>query len=167
MSSLYREAKSRAEEYAKRHHLDIEEQLGGGVDGVVLATTQKTAIKALRYTENYERERDAYLRFQEHGIRRLNGFAIPHLINFHDELFVVEMQIVAPPFLVDFAGARLDSPIDFPEEVLEEWEKERIEMFGEERWKEVCILLAQLRRYGIHLSDVKPGNIAFKDEKTD
>ena len=61
----------------------------------------------------------------------------------------------------------MDSPIDFPEEVLEEWEKERIEMFGEERWTEVCILLAQLRRYGIYLSDVKPGNVAFKDDKTD
>jgi hypothetical protein len=167
MSSLYGEALSRAEEYAKLHHLDIEEQLGGGVDGVVLATTQKTAIKALRYKENYERERDAYLRLQDNGIRNLSGFAIPRLVNFNDELLVVEMQIVAPPFLVDFAGARLDSPIDFPEEIMEEWRQERIEMFGEARWSEVCILLAQLRRYGIHLSDVKPGNIAFKDDNTD
>lgn len=161
MSNLYRNELARAEEYAKRRKLEIEEQLGGGADGVVLSTSQKTAIKALRFEELYQREKDAYLRLQENGIDNIRGFAIPQLVGLHDELLVVEMQIVSPPFIVDFAGARLDFPIEFPEDVMEQWREERIEMFGEERWSEVCCVLAALRRYGIHLSDVKPGNIEF------
>ena len=141
--------------------MGIEQQLGGGIDGVVLSTSEKTAIKALRYKESYERERNAYLRLQENGIEVVNGFAVPRLRGFHDELFVVEMQIVAPPFIVDFAGARLDTPFDFPDEVMEEWTKDRIEIFGEEKWSEVCSVLGVLRRFGIYLSDVKPGNIEF------
>jgi hypothetical protein len=122
---------------------------------------------ALRYQELYERERDVYLRLHENGIEKLNGFAIPRYISHHDELLVVEMQIVSPPFVVDFAGARLDSPTPFSDEDLEEWEAERTDLFGEKKWDEVCMLLAALRRYGIYLSDVKPGNITFETEDQD
>jgi hypothetical protein len=36
------------------------------------------------------------------------GFAVPQLIHHDDRLWVVEMGIVSPPFVLDFAGAYLD-----------------------------------------------------------
>jgi hypothetical protein len=163
---MYSDALQRAQEYARRRGLSIEKQLGSGVDGIVLSTSTGSAIKALRYKELYERERDAYLRLQEKGVDNVAGFSVPKLIGHHDELWVVEMQIVSPPFIVDFAGARLDAPTPFPPEVLEQWRGEKLEQFGEQ-WEEVLRVLSAFRRYGIYLSDVKPGNIMFEGEETD
>ena len=127
---MYKNELIRAEAYAKRRNLTIEEQLGGGLDGVVLSTNAKTAIKALRYQTLYERERDVYLRLQQNEVEKIDIFHVPSLIDYHDELWIVEMQIVSPPFVVDFATAYLDSPPDYPEEVMEEWEREKQELFG-------------------------------------
>ena len=74
-----------------------------------------------------------YLRLQENGIARILEFKIPKLWHWDDELWVLEMEIVSPPFVLDFAGAYLDRPPDFPDEVMEEWWKAKKEQFGE-RW---------------------------------
>ena len=72
---------------------------------------------------------------------------------------MIEMGIVKPPFLLDFAGAYLDRPPDFPPEVIEEWREQKVEQFGD-RWPEVEAVLEFLRtRLGIHLTDIHPGNI--------
>ena len=44
------------------------------------------------------------------------------------------------------------------------WEEEKLEQF-EGRWPIVRGLMAEFRRFGIYLADVKPGNIMF-DERT-
>jgi hypothetical protein len=72
------------------------------------------------------------------------------------------MEVVTRPFVLDFAGAYLDTRPDYTEEVLADWRAEKQEQFGE-RWPEVQSILWSLERYGIYLSDVTPGNVAFAD----
>ncbi len=59
------------------------------------------------------RERDCYRHLKSLAISNIEGFAIPRLIDSDDELLVVEMDIVSPPFLLDFAKAYLEGPPDF------------------------------------------------------
>jgi len=40
-----------------------------------------------------------------------------------------------------------------------------LEQFGEERWKIVPNIMAHFAKMGIYLTDVKPGNITFAEEK--
>ena len=51
------------------------------------------------------------------------------------------------------------------EEILEEWRRDKEEQF-EENWPKAESILAELRRYGIYVADVNPGNIGFV-ERTD
>jgi len=81
---------------------------------------------------------------------------------FDDELRVIEMTIVARPFVLDFAGAYLDVRPEFPEDVWIAWEAEKREQF-EQRWRVVQAILEGFEEFGIYLLDVTPGNIAFLD----
>lgn len=152
----------RAKEYAARYDREIEAELGFGYDGIVFSTTCQSAIKALRYEPLYQKERDVYLRLRQRGVVAVLGFAVPQLRHCDDVLWVVEMEIVSPPFVLDFAGAYLDRAPDFPEEVMEEWRAEKREQFGE-RWPVVQDVMREFRKLGIHLADVKPGNIMFAE----
>lgn len=64
--------------------------------------------------------------------------------------------------MLDFAGAYLDIPPEFPEETWAEWEAEKREQF-ESRWPIVQTVLAALEELDIHMVDVSPSNIAFLD----
>ncbi len=79
-----------------------------------------------------------------------------------DGLLVLEMRLVTPPFLLDFGKAHLDQCTDFPPEVMEDWEVEGRDMFGN-RWDDVEQIIAELKRFGIYYYDAKPGNINFGD----
>jgi hypothetical protein len=71
------------------------------------------------------------------------------------------MTIVTAPYLLDFAGAHLDNAPEFSPEVMEQWRLEKIEQFGD-HWPDVENVLDLMKsRFGIHLLDVHPGNIAF------
>ena len=72
------------------------------------------------------------------------------------------MTIVVRPFVLDFAGAYLDIPPEFSDEVWAEWEAEKQEQFGA-RWPTVQAVLAAFEELDIHLLDVTPNNIAFLD----
>ena len=95
------------------------------------------------------------------GVIEVGGFAVPQMIGHDDELFAVEMTIVEPPFLLDFAGAYLDWPPDFPEEVwaerLAKWSSE----FGTD-WAKAQSILDELEDMGIHMLDPSPSNIRFR-----
>jgi hypothetical protein len=110
-----------------------------------------------------QREHDIYLRLRQHNVESVLGFAVPSMLAFDDRLWVIEMEIVAPPFVLDFSGAYLDKAPDYPDDVLEEWEEDKREQFGDERWEVVRSIMSGFRRYGIFLADVKPGNIMFRD----
>ena len=155
----------RANLFAAENGRTLIGQLGYGYDGSVFATERQSAFKVLRFQRLYERERDVYLRLRSQSIVEVAGFAVPQLIHHDDRLWVVEMGIVAPPFVLDFAGAYLDRRPDYPDDVMEEWQAEKVEQFGEERWKIVQHIMAHFARMGIYLADVKPGNIMFAEEK--
>ncbi len=142
----------------------MKKEIGGGTQGVVLATTNGTAIKALNDTVCYMRERNIYLRLQECDIGKIGEFNVPRLVSYHDELLVIEMQIVLAPYVLDFASAYLDSEppyLDDPQ-IMAEWEREKREQF-EDRWPEVKSMMSDFKALGIHLADVKPGNVMFAD----
>ncbi len=83
---------------------------------------------------------------------------MPALVDHDDRLLVIEMSVVNPPYVLDFGSATLDEPPDFPDEVLEAWYSEKQEQFGGS-WGAALTVLAELKRAGIHLLDVHPGNI--------
>jgi hypothetical protein len=93
-------------------------------------------------------------------VTELLGFRVPKLLRFDDNLQIIEMTIVTPLFVLDFAGARLDVPPEFPDEVWEQWETEKVEQFGP-RWPEVRAVLAALDDLDIYVLDVSPRNIMF------
>ena len=159
-SARYAAAVERAEKYAKKRKLEIEDKLGSGCDGVVFATRQQTALKAEFYPEVYTKELKVYKRLLERNVERVCGFSVPKLVNCDDSLWVIEMQIVTPPFVVDFVAGYVDEKPVFPPELIEEEETAQEEVFGEQ-WPVVQSLISGFRRHGIYLSDIHKGNINF------
>jgi hypothetical protein len=154
-----------ARTYASRHQLELAERLGFGVHGIIFVAENKsksgkTAVKAHREFAPYTRERAVYERLQQAGVAELVGFNVPQLVAADDSLRVIEMSIVTRPFVLDFAGAYLDAPPVFPEDVWVEWEAGKREQF-ENRWPAVEAVLAALKELNIYMVDVSPSNIGF------
>ncbi len=142
------------------------EFLGCGIHGSVWVVSDKQipapwVVKVLHRSEFYERERDCYRRLQSRGVFNLLGFNVPQLLAQDDLWHAVEMSIVKPPFVLDFAGAWLDKAPEFSVDVWEMWEVEKQEQF-EEDWPEARRVLAALANLGIHMVDVHRGNVRFR-----
>jgi hypothetical protein len=153
--------------YASRRQLHLAERLGFGIHGIIYvaegkSTGGKTAIKVHRESEPFLRELSVYHRLQEAQVSEILGFNVPQFIQADDALRVLEMTIVTRPFILDFAGAYLDAPPGFSDEIWNEWEIQKREQFGE-RWPRVQSVLAALEDLDIHMVDVSPSNIAFRD----
>ena len=151
--------------YASKHQLKLKKRLGFGVHGIIFATDDKaksgrTAVKVHREPEPYLRERAAYERLAQAGVTGILGFNVPQFIRADDGLRVIEMSIVTRPFVLDFAGAYLDAPPDFSDEIWAEWESGKREQF-DVRWPKVQAVLAALEELDIYMVDVSPSNIAF------
>ncbi len=138
----------------------LDQRIGHGSDGQIWRSSQESAIKVFHRSPNYEIEKACYQRLQTRAISIINGFHVPCLYAFDDELCIIEMSIVSPPFLLDFGKCYLDHPPDYSEEVMEEDEEYRRELF-EDRWPEVQKLLWKLESIGIYYMDARPANIAF------
>ncbi len=163
MAYSHAEVEERASRYALDRSLALGTQLGFGVHGRVWATDHKSAVKAYAPSgPHYAREPDIYLRLEERTVTEVRGFHVPQLLGFDDELWVIEMSIVRPPFVLDFAGAYLDEKPDFSEETWEEWETDKQEQFGA-NWPKVRLILAAFERFGVFISDVTPNNIRFTE----
>ncbi len=160
------ELEQRALSYASARNIELKAQLGYGNDGTIWSTNRKSAVKGFHRLAAFQRERNAYQRLQEHGVDRVLGLLIPHLIDYDDQLLVVEMGIVSPPYLLDFGKAHLDGMPDFSPEVMEDWELEKSELFGRD-WPQVKKVLRALRRYGIYYLDATPGNIRLREKEVD
>jgi hypothetical protein len=165
MDDLLSRLEAQASAYAKSRGIAtaFDSPLGFGTDGRVWRTSRKSAIKVFEREANYQRERDCYRRLKSREIRRLGCFEIPRLFDGDDQLLVIEMSVVAPPFLLDFAKAYLDRPPDFSPEVMADWEEQQVEWFGD-RWPEIQSALYDLDRIGIYYRDVRPGNIMFPED---
>lgn len=162
MDPLNEDILRRANEYTRLRGLRLEQELGSGKDGTVWATDRATAVKVFASRHTYDRELAAYRRLAEQGVSDVLGHHVPHLLRFDKGTLVIEMTIVRPPFLLDFASAWLDESPGFSDEVIEEWREQMLEVFAE-RWPHVASVLAELERYGIHLTDIHPGNIKFTE----
>lgn len=103
--------------------------LGTGQEGSVWPTSNKTAIKVFDRERNFNSELGCYEILRENEISELEGFTIPHLISCDEELLIVEMSIVAPPFILDFGKAYIHRRPDFSADIMEYDESERREMF--------------------------------------
>jgi hypothetical protein len=137
----------------------------------VLETTERyalegqRAIKVFWRDDTFERELAAYLRLRERKVFTVKDFNVPQLIDFDEELMVIEMQIVTPPFLLDFGKAYVDFRPEYSEDALACWEEQYRELWGEERWKIVRKLMANLTLVGIYYQEPTPRNIHFGSEE--
>lgn len=168
MEQNYPEEFQRLTQYVNRKSTRLLERLGSGVDGLVYSTNKGSAVKAHRGKGLFEKEVSVYKRLKENPGHSFAGFNIPRLLDFHPELWVIEMELVVAPFALDFAGATLDRPstsvLDQTEEDFVEWEEAKIEIYGEEDWEVVQTLISCFRGIGIYLSDVHKGNIKLREE---
>jgi hypothetical protein len=108
--------------YTSRYAAEVRELLGSGIHGIVYVVESKTdpgrrALKLHRDSDAYLREKVAYERLREKRIDLILGFQVPVPLRFDDEFMAIEMTIVMPPFVLDFASATLDAPIEFSEEI--------------------------------------------------
>lgn len=141
-------------------------RLGFGIHGIVFALQGNpdpgiTALKVCGARGPYRREREIYQRLKEEAVSEIRGFRVPQLLGFDDDRWALEMTVVKPPFVLDFAGAYLDFPPQFSDEVWAEWEAKNREQFGED-WTMAQIILADLEDLGIYMHDPSPSNIRFR-----
>jgi hypothetical protein len=153
--------------YYRRHQLQLAERLGFGIHGIVFIAENKSnfgksVLKMHRYDEPFLRELSVYQRLADEGIIEVLGFNVPALLAADPSLLIIEMSLVARPFVLDFAGAYLDKAPEFSEEIWADWQAEKQEQFGS-HWTTVETVLFALKRLGIHMVDVSPSNIAFRD----
>jgi hypothetical protein len=168
MGALREDLDRRLMEYVQRHGGQQVRPLGWGVHGTVFLTKfyaavniYYSAVKVHEHESAYQTERDVYLRLKQHQVSEIRGCNVPEILNWDDELWVIEMGVVERPYVLDFAGAYLDRRPDYTDEVLAEWRAEKQEQFGAD-WGEVELILAHLERYGVFVSDVTPANIAVR-----
>lgn len=142
----------------------LTDRLGDGKDGNVFKTKGRRAVKFLISEELYRRELRAYQILRERNIDQIAGFNIPYLYRHDDPLRAIEMSIVQPPFLLDFASAyTIDeyNRFEFTDDVLGETETKHLEMF-DDRWPIVNDLCnAFTRETGLILLDLSPNNVRF------
>ncbi|TWT87204.1 hypothetical protein Mal64_27420 [Pseudobythopirellula maris] len=138
--------------------------MGFGQDGGVWATNRGAALKAFERQANDRTELACYERLAAEGIKAIEGFSLPSLLGWDDDLLVIEMSIVTPPYLLDFGKAYLDRPFDFEEGGFTDWELEKRELYDTaQQWEIVSTVLARLASLGIHYYDAKPANIRFAE----
>ena len=158
------EIKEKAQRYCEAKGYQLREQLGFGIHGGVWVVDTsgfpgQFALKVFQHEVFHRRERDAYLRLRERGVTRICGCDVPILIDSDDEAWVILMTVVERPFVLDFAGSRLDTPEDFPEPILREFLAEKEDQFGAD-WPKAKEIVAELETYGIYLTDISPSNIS-------
>jgi hypothetical protein len=156
-----------AHAYARKHQLQLTERLGFGIHGIIFSAENKShlgksVLKAHRDEEPFLRELSIYERLMAEDVGEILGFNVPDLLGADEGLRVIEMSLVARPFVLDFAGAYLDEQPEFSEEIWAEWEAEKRELFGS-RWQTVEMVLAALRKLDIYVVDISASNIAFVD----
>ncbi|MBL8813988.1 MAG: hypothetical protein JNM43_27715 [Planctomycetaceae bacterium] len=168
MEHNYPDEYRRLQEYATRKRIDLLNRLGWGMDGLVYSTKQSSAVKAHSKKETFEKEQRVYQALAEHPEYDFAGFSVPRMLECHPELWIIEMQLVVPPFVVDFTGATIGKQssafLDMSEEDYTEWRNEKIEAYGESDWEQVEIVIRCFRRIGIYLNDVHKGNIRLRNE---
>lgn len=153
------EIEIRRDEYCQAKQLQVVDLIGFGVDGYVWQTDRESVVKVCRYKAPFDSELAVYQRLSGIGLRKLQGFEIPWLLDHDAGRWVLELSFVSPPFVLDFAAVSLGKA---PSEMTSpEWLAEKRRMFKSD-WPDVQRLLDGLRLYGIHFPDVHLGNIRVR-----
>jgi hypothetical protein len=151
-------------QYERQYHVRFADDLGDGKDGIVRKTEGGQAVKFFRDESVYFRELRAYQILRRRAIEEVAGFQVPQLIRHDDLLLAIEMTIVKPPFVLDFASAYTTEEyerLEFPQDVLDEREAHWAEIFGD-HWPTVQSLRAAFtRETGLILLDLSLNNIKF------
>ena len=148
----------------------VDENAGAGHDGSLFLTERQSYLKVFERVGGYRRERDVYRRLQEQGVASVLGHTVPQLLDHDDRLGVLEISVVTPPYVLDFAKARLDEPLEevYPADILEErWAYWR-SLFEPNQWPHVLAVFRYLgRQFGIWLEDLSPPNIRFDEDEAE
>ena len=62
-----------------------------------------------------------YKRLAEKKVSYIDGLAVPGLMDHDTELLAIEMEVVHPPYLLDFGKAYIDEPSPYSPEELVGW----------------------------------------------
>jgi hypothetical protein len=152
--------------YLTRNKLLILGLLGTGKDGDVLKTDRTSALKKLRTLELYRRELRAYKLLDELSIAELEGFSLPRLLGYDEEALLIEMTIVTPPYLLDFASTHDEVEMEFlafTDEIWAEREQHWADVFGDQ-WPRVRTLRNTfLRLTGLTYLDPSKNNVRLPE----
>ncbi len=155
----------RAEQYTAARGPHLSERLGAGNDGSVWMISRRTAPKIHRQVPRFQRELHAYELLRDVSV--VAGHNLPQLIDHDDALLAIEMTVVEPPFVLDFASAYpVEEAPEFPPEIMQEWLAEKQEQFGSLWPRAAAVIRALERDHGLGLTDVHPGNIRFAPDET-
>ena len=148
-----------AEEYANRCDIPLpfKSRLGSGEEGCVWGTAFDTAIKAFDREKNFNLELKAYEILQFNNTSEIKPFNVPRLIGYDEDLLVIEISIVSPPYLLDFGKVYFQKP-DYPSDAIREYE-ERIEDHFGKNIIHVRAALYELELMGIYYADANSRNI--------
>ena len=160
-SSYHPDAERFVTEYIGTGH--VMELLGWGIDGVVFAhPLVSNAIKVHKNQESFEKELAAYKRLSDRRVEKFMGFSVPQLMGHDRQLRVVELSIVKPPFLLDFAAATVDKKNDFSPEDMELWWQDVEHNFGDDYAIARDVFWGLKTDFGIYYWDLKPRNLCFR-----
>lgn len=160
------EFKERVKQYAIARGLILEEEpLGYGTDGSVWGANRNSAVKVFALEKNYDRELRCYQRLTEHRVEEIDGLTVPKLIDFDGELLIVEIEIVEPPYLLDFGKAYIDEPSPFTQEELAIYRASLARHFRKIDLPRINKICGMLRVFGIEYLDAKPANIRLRSDR--
>ena len=152
--------------FAEREGFSLIGRLGFGQDGSVYRTSDETAVKVFAEERLFFAEWEAYLRIEEAGLTTAAGHAIPGLRKADFGLWVLHLDLVYPPFVLDFARVSLGARSErrWPPHVWAErvaaWERR----FPRAHWPRVLEVREALgAAAGVWLEDLHPGNVRFED----
>lgn len=154
---------------AREKRVHRQDSLGHGSDGAVWKTNEPSAVKAIYKRPTFATELECYRRLQAKNVRKIAIFNIPYLEGFDEDLMVIEISFVRPPFFLDFGKASLDDrrpeyrDRQFLANARHVWRED-----FKERWAEVESVISHLRaNYGILYLDPRHGNVNFGDDEDD
>lgn len=146
--------------YCSRHNVVIQfDEPDWGLDAYLWRTNTETIVKVHWYHDRFQKELATYQRLVERKIARLKGFEFPQLVDYDEELHILELSIVSPPYILDFVEVGIGKrPPNFD---LDRIETQQSKQFGKD-WPDVKRLLEALMQIGIYYDDVHNKNIRLR-----
>lgn len=130
-------------------------------------TSRPSAVKFFTDRSRYARELEMYQVLLERGIQKVAGHEVPTLLRFDDELLAIEMTIVRPPFVLDFAAAKTEYEyawLGLDEDEVWAEHVERVKEKFDDKWQDALdVADAFARATGYILMDLHAGNIRFEN----